>query len=55
MLIYDALKLLVIALKDLNTFDVKPIICEDEDPWIHGSSVINYMRQVCLFSIDISI
>ncbi|CAG2118559.1 unnamed protein product, partial [Medioppia subpectinata] len=45
-LIYDAIKVLVIALKELYTFDVQPINCEGEQPWVHGSSVINYMRQV---------
>jgi hypothetical protein len=46
-LIYDALKLLVNALHELYQFDVQPIYCESGSPWPHGSSIINYMRQVC--------
>ncbi|XP_054153108.1 glutamate receptor ionotropic, kainate 2-like [Oppia nitens] len=45
-LIYDAVKVLAVALKELHTFEVQPIDCNEERPWPHGSSVINYMRQV---------
>lgn len=63
-LIYDAVKLLATALQDLDqsrSIDVTPISCENGIPWMHGSSLINYMRPitfqgvcvcVCIRNID---
>ncbi|XP_047500047.1 glutamate receptor ionotropic, kainate 2-like [Penaeus chinensis] len=48
-LIYDAVRLFVQALQalDNSTFvQVAPLICEGEEAWIHGNSLINYMKMV---------
>ncbi|XP_025016477.1 glutamate receptor ionotropic, kainate 2 isoform X1 [Tetranychus urticae] len=48
-LIYDAVKLLATALQDLDqsqSIDITPISCENGLPWLHGSSLLNYMRPI---------
>lgn len=48
-LLYDAVKLFSLALQELDqsqAIDVSAVNCENEVPWTHGSSVINYMRPV---------
>ena len=46
-LIYDAVKLLALSLQELDqskSIEITPINCENEIPWTHGSSLVNYMR-----------
>lgn len=46
-LIYDAVKLLATSLGRLDrsqSFEVRPISCVDEEPWTHGTSLVNFMR-----------
>jgi hypothetical protein len=53
-LIYDAVKLLATAVQDLDqsqAVEAQPISCENGIPWVHGSSLINYMRPVINFSL----
>jgi ABC-type amino acid transport substrate-binding protein len=48
-LIYDAVKLLAIAIQELDSsqsIEIASIRCENEIPWTHGSSLINYMRPI---------
>lgn len=48
-LIFDAVKLLSLALQELDasqSIEVTPVKCENEIPWTHGSSLINYMRPI---------
>lgn len=48
-LIYDAVKLTATALRELDQsqrIDIHQLSCENEIPWIYGSSLINYMRPV---------
>ncbi|XP_042233937.1 glutamate receptor ionotropic, kainate 2-like isoform X3 [Homarus americanus] len=48
-LMYDAVKLFVLAIQALdNSTDVQmtSLVCEDEDAWVHGNSLINYMKLV---------
>lgn len=48
-LIYDAVKLLAIAMQELDSsqsIEITSIRCENEIPWTHGSSLINYMRPI---------
>lgn len=49
MLIYDAVKLFVMAIQALDNstyVQVSPLKCELEGGWIHGNSLINYMKMV---------
>lgn len=48
-LLYDAVKLFSLALQELDqsqAIDVTSVNCENELPWTHGSSVVNYMRPI---------
>jgi ionotropic glutamate receptor len=49
-LIYDGIKLLATAMQDLDQSQsvdgIQPISCENGNPWLYGSSLINYMRPV---------
>ncbi|KAK7085548.1 hypothetical protein SK128_021964, partial [Halocaridina rubra] len=50
-LMYDAVKLFVMAIQALdNSTDVQmtSLVCEGEDAWIHGNSLINFMKMVKL-------
>ncbi|XP_068238713.1 glutamate receptor ionotropic, kainate 2-like isoform X2 [Palaemon carinicauda] len=50
-LMYDAVKLFVMAIQALdNSTDVQmtSLVCEGEDAWVHGNSLINYMKLVKL-------
>lgn len=51
-LIYDAVKLLAMALQDLDqglSLDGSLPSCENAIPWKHGDSWLNYMRSVIIF------
>ena len=53
-LIYDAVKLLAMALGRLDksqSVEIRPISCIDEEPWRHGTSVVNFMRPVRLLTV----
>ena len=46
-LIYDAVHLFALALHELSMIqeiDIKPLDCQGETSWAHGSSLINYMK-----------
>ena len=47
---YDAVKLLALGLRELDQSKsieiIKPIKCENKSAWTHGSSLMNYMRQI---------
>ncbi|KAF2346082.1 Ionotropic glutamate receptor L-glutamate and glycine-binding domain, partial [Trinorchestia longiramus] len=48
-LMYDAVHLFVLAIQALdNSTDVQvsPLVCEGEEAWLHGNSLINYMKLV---------
>ncbi|XP_067123751.1 glutamate receptor ionotropic, kainate 2 isoform X1 [Centruroides vittatus] len=48
-LMYDAVKLLAKALNDLDQgqkIRPRPLSCVTEEPWVHGISLINYMRMI---------
>ena len=48
-LMYDAVHLFVMAIQALdNSTDVQigPLVCDGEDAWLHGNSLINYMKMV---------
>ncbi|RXG61714.1 Glutamate receptor ionotropic, kainate 2 [Armadillidium vulgare] len=48
-LMYDAVHLFMTAIQALdNSTDVQisPLVCDGEDAWIHGNSLINYMKLV---------
>ncbi|XP_071521274.1 glutamate receptor ionotropic, kainate 2-like isoform X2 [Panulirus ornatus] len=50
-LMYDAVKLFVLAIQALdNSTDVQmtSLMCEGEEAWVHGNSLINYMKLVKL-------
>ncbi|XP_047500092.1 glutamate receptor ionotropic, kainate 2-like [Penaeus chinensis] len=49
MLMYDAVKLYVMAIQALDNstyVQITPLKCELEGGWIHGNSLINYMKMV---------
>lgn len=53
-LIYDAVKLLALALQGLDeskSIEITPINCENEVPWTHGSSLVNYMRPISFHGV----
>ncbi|XP_069184022.1 glutamate receptor ionotropic, kainate 2 isoform X2 [Procambarus clarkii] len=46
-LMYDAVKLFVLAIKALDSstdVQMTQLVCEGEDAWVHGNSLINYMK-----------
>lgn len=46
---YDAVKLFVLAMRALDnstTVTISQLRCEGEQAWIHGNSLINYMKLV---------
>lgn len=48
-LMYDAVHLFAKALHDLDTsqqIDIHPLSCDNQEPWPHGYSLINYMKIV---------
>ncbi|XP_024216292.1 glutamate receptor ionotropic, kainate 2 isoform X2 [Halyomorpha halys] len=48
-LMYDAVHLFAKALHDLDSsqrIDIKPLSCDAADTWLHGYSLINYMKIV---------
>lgn len=47
---YDAVNLFATSLHGLvttQTMGSMKIVCDDIKPWVHGYSLINYMRVVC--------
>lgn len=59
-LVYDSVKLLAMALENLDmsqSVDIPSVSCEDEIPWSHGTSLVNYMRPVrsSLLSLSLSL
>ena len=52
---YDAVELFVKAIKALdNSTDVQisELVCQGEDAWVHGNSLINFMKLVSIHSIN---
>ena len=48
-LIYDSVHLFALSLGELNksqSIEPRPVSCQNEIPWIHGTSVINYLRPI---------
>lgn len=46
---YDAVKLFVLAMRALDnstTVSISQLRCEGEEAWVHGNSLINYMKLV---------
>ena len=46
---YDAVRLFAKALDDLDRsrhIDVTPLDCDGDSAWVHGNSLVNYMKWV---------
>lgn len=48
-MIYDAVRVIARGLQELNRntdIRVKPLDCNGNETWIHGNSLLNYMKMV---------
>ena len=48
---YDAVQLFAKALDDLDRsrhIDVTPLECDGDSTWVHGNSLVNYMKWVSI-------